>query len=173
MDEKLKRIYIIAGPNGAGKTTFAFDFLPNEGKCLEFINADMIAHGLSPLNPSSMDFQAGKLMLRRIEDCIRHSESFAFETTLSGIGYARKIIEWKKVGYKIIIFYFSLPSVDLAISRVKIRVSRGGHDIPTPIINRRFMRSWKNFNNLYKPISDSWVVIDTSGVNPLVVEESK
>ena len=112
-------------------------------------------------------------MLKRIKECVRDYRSFAFESTLSGTRYARKIKEWRTIGYQIIIYYFYLPSVDLAISRVKVRVSKGGHNIPTPIIKRRFSRSWNNFTEIYRHVVDSWVVIDTSGVNPVIIEESR
>ena len=111
--------YIIAGPNGAGKTTFANEFLPTEVECLNFINVDLIAHGLAPFKPEKMAIEAGRLMIQNIEMCVRKNESFAFETTLSGLSYSKKIENWKKKGYKIIIYYLKLPSVDIAIERVK------------------------------------------------------
>jgi len=98
----LKKCYIIAGPNGAGKTTFANEFLPIEAKCLNFINADLIAYGLSPFKPDKMAIEAGRLMIGTINDCVKRNESFAFETTLSGKGYRRKIVDWKQKQYKII-----------------------------------------------------------------------
>ena len=136
-----KVCYIIAGPNGAGKTTFAKEFLPEEAKCLNFINADLIAAGLAPFRPEGAAIKAGKLMIHQIDECIKKGESFAFETTLSGRTYIKKINEMKSKGYKIVIYFLKLASVDLAIERVKLRVSEGGHNIPVDDIKRRFERS--------------------------------
>ena len=167
-----KECYIIAGPNGAGKTTFAMDLLPGEAQCRKFINADLIAKGLSPFAPESAAIQAGKLMLREIEKCAESNISFAFETTLSGLGYRRKIEAWQKSGYQIILYYFSLPSVEMAIERVKVRVEQGGHNIPEQVLRRRFERSKQNFEQVYKPIVDLWVLFDTSGFEPIELGSS-
>jgi predicted ABC-type ATPase len=168
-----KKCYILGGPNGAGKTTFANEFLPIEAECLNFINADLIAKGLSPFKPDRMAIEAGRLMIRYINECIRKNESFAFETTLSGKGYIKKINDWKKQQYEIILYFFKLPSVEFAIERVKLRVAQGGHSVSERDIRRRFERSWYNFNNLYKQSVDSWVVFDTSGKIPSIIDESE
>lgn len=168
-----KKCYILAGPNGAGKTTFANEFLPVEAECLNFINADLIALGLSPFQPTKMALEAGRIMIKQIADCLSKNESFAFETTLSGKGYIKKINEWKKQGYEIIIYYLKIPSVEFAIERVRLRVARGGHNIPEKVIRRRFERSWANFNIFYKSLADSWIVFDTSGNIPIIIEESE
>ena len=168
-----KKCYIIAGPNGAGKTTFAYEFLPIEAECLNFINADLIAQGLSPFQPGRMAIEAGRLMIKSIDECARKNESFAFETTFSGKGYLRKIDNWKSQDYEIIIYFLKLSSVDLAIERVKLRVSQGGHNVPEDIIRRRFDKSWKNFQEIYKLLVDSWTVFDTSGKLPIILEESE
>lgn len=168
-----KKCYILAGPNGAGKTTFASEFLPIEVECLNFVNADLIAQGLSPFQPTKMAVEAGRLMIQHINDCVRKNESFAFETTLSGKGYNKKISEWKKQGYEIIIYYFKLPSVEFAIERVKLRVAQGGHNVPEQDIRRRYERSWNNFNTLYKSLVDSWIIFDTSGSLPVIIDESE
>ncbi len=168
-----KKCYILAGPNGAGKTTFAYEFLPIEVECLNFINADLIAQGLSPFQPSKMAVEAGRLMIQHINDCIRKGESFAFETTLSGKVYYKKINEWKKQGFEIIIYFLKLPSVEVAIERVKLRVAKGGHDVPEPDIRRRFQKGWDNFNTFYKPLADSWTIFDTSGDMPVIIDESE
>jgi predicted ABC-type ATPase len=168
-----KKCYIIAGPNGAGKTTFAYEFLPIEAECLNFINADLIAKGLSPFQPEKMAIEAGRLMIQRIDECVKNNESFAFETTFSGKGYERKIKKWKSQDYEIIIYFLKLPSVDLAIERVRLRVSQGGHNIPEDIIRRRFDKSWKNFQDVYKQLANFWSVFDTSGKLPVILEESE
>ena len=168
-----KLCYIIAGPNGAGKTTFAREFLPVEAKCLNFINADLIAVGLAPLQPEKAALKASKLMLKQIEECIENNQSFALEVTLSGKTLARKITYMKAKGYKIIIYFLKIGSVELAIERVKLRVSQGGHDIPIIDIKRRFERSWINFQNIYKPLADVWIVFDTSSTYPSLIEKSE
>jgi predicted ABC-type ATPase len=167
------KCYIIAGPNGAGKTTFANEFLPIEAECLNFINADLIAQGLSPFQPNKMAIEAGRLMIQNIKECVKKSESFAFETTLSGKGYINKIRKWKTKPYEIIIYYLKVPTVEFAIARVKLRVSQGGHDVPEQDIIRRFGRSWINFQQIYKPLADSWIVFDTSGNQPVILDESE
>ena len=168
-----KVCYIIAGPNGAGKTTFAKEFLPVEAECLNFINADLIAQGLAPFQPDKAVIKAAKLMIHQIDEFIRKEESFAFETTLSGRTYIKKIREMKVKGYKIIIYFLKLASVDLAIERIKLRVSQGGHNVPLEDVRRRFERSWINFQTIYKPLADAWIVFDTSGSEPVIIEESK
>jgi predicted ABC-type ATPase len=90
-----QRVLIIAGPNGAGKTTFATEFLPNEGACPTFVNVDLIAAGLSPFDPNAAAVRAGRLMLSEIDRHVRRGDSFAFETTLSGRGYLRRIADWR------------------------------------------------------------------------------
>ncbi len=112
-------------------------------------------------------------MIKQIADCLSKNESFAFETTLSGKGYYKKINEWKKQGYEIIIYFFKLPSVEFAIERVKLRVAKWTRDVPEADIRRRFKRSWNNFDMIYKPLADSWAVIDTSGDMPVIIDESE
>lgn len=160
-----KFCYIVAGPNGAGKTTFALSLLPSKVRCKNFVNADLIAAGLSPLNPEKASIEAGKLMLAKIEKCVQLGESFAFETTLSGKAYIRKIKQWQRLGYKVILYYFSLPSVELAIERVRVRVAMGGHNIPREVIRRRFGRSVDNLS-LYRHVVDACLVYDCSGAEP-------
>ena len=166
-----KRILIIAGPNGAGKTTFAREYLPNEADCPIFVNADLIAAGLSPFQPGSMAIRAGRLMLGQINEHARKGESFAFETTLSGRGYARLIPRWQGQGYQIKLFFLRLPTVEMAIARVKQRVREGGHDVPEAIIRRRFHSGWRNFETIYRDLADEWVLYDNSGEQPLVLAE--
>ena len=93
-----KNLYIIAGCNGAGKTTASFTILPEIINCREFVNADEIAKGLSPFQPEKVSFEAGRIMLNRINELLKDNVSFAFETTLSTKSYKHKIIETKKNG---------------------------------------------------------------------------
>ncbi len=165
--------YIVAGANGSGKTTFANAFLPNEGNCINFVNADLIAAGLSPFNPEGVAIEAGKLLLNKIENLVSRRESFAFETTLSGLNYVKRINAWKAKGYEVVLFFLKLPNCSMAIERVKLRVSEGGHNIPEKTIERRYKKGWDNFNHTYKPLVDSWVVFDNSSGVPIVIEESE
>lgn len=167
-----KICFIIAGPNGAGKTTFAQDFLPVEAGCLNYINADYIAHAFSPFAPENVQVLAGRLMLEEIKKCVSAGIPFAVETTLSGLSYKKKVLNWQSSGYAVVLYYFSLPSVEMAIDRVKYRVEHGGHDIPEADIRRRFERSKYNLENVFKTMVDSWVVFDTSSSEPKVIEES-
>lgn len=153
-----KQIIIIAGPNGAGKTTFAREFLPREENFETFINADLIAAGLNPFNPSRAAIQAGRLMLKAINQLVERGESFAFETTLSGLGYSRSIPRWQERGYRVKLIFLRLESADAALNRVGLRVSEGGHDIPDEVIGRRFERGWRNFESVYRDLVDEWMV---------------
>jgi len=165
-----KQIIIIAGPNGAGKTTFARSFLPEEAQCLRFINADLIAAGLSPFAPETVAFKAGRLMLEEMADCARKGESFAVETTLSGLHYLALITQWQAQGYFVSLYFLSLPNVDMAIARVAERVKQGGHDIPTEVIRRRFSAGLRNFHTVYKSAVNAWALFDNSGETPILLE---
>jgi predicted ABC-type ATPase len=158
----LKKIIILAGPNGAGKTTFAKSFLPNEAACTTFINADLIAAGIAPFAPESAAIAAGRLMLEMVQKQVASGNSFALETTLSGMGYARMIPQWRALGYTVELFFLSLPSADYAVERVAKRVPQGGHFIPEDVIRRRFETGLNNFHNVYKPLVDEWMLIDNS-----------
>jgi predicted ABC-type ATPase len=166
-----KKIIVIAGPNGAGKTTFAGEFLPREARCPAFVNADLIAAGLAPFEPERAAFRAGRLMLEEIHNHVRRGKSFAFETTLSGRGYAGLIPGWRMQGYIVKLFFLRLASPDLAIARVRQRVREGGHNIPGPVIRRRFASGLRNFESLYKPLVDEWALYDNSGGEPVLIEE--
>ncbi|MDR2196035.1 MAG: zeta toxin family protein [Gallionellaceae bacterium] len=165
-----KKIIIIAGPNGAGKTTFARSFLPAEAALPRFINADLIAAGLAPFAPETAAIKAGRLMLEEIEQCTRRGESFAFETTLSGLGYLRHIRQWRAQGYHVSIFFLSLSDAETAIARVAERVKQGGHDIPEPVIRRRFAAGLRNFHQHYRPAVDNWVLYDNTGEHPVTLD---
>ncbi len=162
MSDELK-VVIIAGPNGAGKTTFAREFLPHEANCPDFINADLIAAGLSPFNPDAAAIRAGRLMLEEIGQRVAQRRSFAFETTLSGRGYAHKIREWRALGYHVKLIFLSLPNADMAVVRVAARVIQGGHNVPEETIRRRFKAGLENLDGLYKPLVNAWMLYDNSG----------
>ena len=168
-----KRILIIAGPNGAGKTVFATDFLPNEANCPTFINADLIAAGLSPFRPDLAGIRAARLMLNMIHEYVEKEESFAFETTLSGRGYARRIPRWQQQGYRIKLFFLRLPTPEMAAARVRQRVAEGGHNVPEPVIYRRFHAGWSNFEFIYRDLVDEWALYDNSGETPVFLAEGR
>src|ERR1700721_4694383 len=138
-------LYIIAGPNGVGKTTFASTFLPKYADCKNFINADLIAQGMSPFSPEAAAVRAGRLMLSEIRFFAQRRATFAFETTLSGRSYLRLIRQLKKQGYEVHFFFLWVKSAVVALSRVRERVVKGGHDVPEAVVRRRFGRSIKNF----------------------------
>lgn len=154
--------YVIAGPNGAGKTTFAQQFLLRHANCEEFVNADLIAAGLSPFKPESQSVAAGRLMLVRMEELAAAKRTFAFETTLAGRGHARRLHIMKADGYRIVMFFIWLPAVEQAIARVATRVREGGHNIPEQTIRRRYELGIKNFASLYVPLLDGWFVYNGS-----------
>jgi predicted ABC-type ATPase len=163
--------FIIAGPNGAGKTTFAREFLPREAECPLFVNADLIAAGLSPFFPGDADIRAGRLMLKEIESHVRRRESFAFETTLSGRRYSALIPEWQRIGYEVVLIFLRLPKVEIAVERVKERVRQGGHDVLEEVIRRRYEAGWGNFRHLYKRLVDHWFLYDNAGRVPVLLEK--
>jgi predicted ABC-type ATPase len=157
-----KKLYIIAGCNGAGKTTASFTILPVILDCKEFVNADEIAKGLSPFQPEKVSFEAGRIMLKRINELLSENQNFAFETTLSTKSYKNKIIQAKKSGYRVTLLFFWLQNIELAKERVKIRVYEGGHDINPDIIERRYIRGIKNLFDIYLPIVDGALIFDNS-----------
>jgi predicted ABC-type ATPase len=167
-----RKILMLAGPNGAGKTTFARSFLPAEAECIRFINADLIASGLSPFAPEAEAIRAGRLMFEEISQCLDKGESFALETTLSGQGYRRHISEWRNLGYHVSIYFLTLSSPELAIARVAERVLQGGHNIPENVIRRRFESGRKNFDKIYRALVDSWILYDNNGPSPVPTEWS-
>src|SRR5579863_1404774 len=148
---KLPRCIVIAGPNGAGKTTFAREYLPKIARVVHFVNADLIAGGLSPLKPELAAIAAARMVLREIDRLASERSDFAFETTLSGRIYVRLMEAWKRAGYRIEIVYLRLDSIDLALRRIEVRVRQGGHDVPKRDVLRRFNRGWENFVRIYQP----------------------
>ena len=167
--KRMPKLYIIAGPNGAGKTTFAKEFLPHYAKCSNFVNADLIALGLSPFSPSNVNIKAGKLLLGEIDNFIAHRVDFAFETTLAGKTYVNLINEAKLKGYFVHIIFLWIPSLYLAKERIKQRVKQGGHHVPDADVKRRLDRSLKNFFDLYRPLADAWDIFDNSAIKPVLV----
>lgn len=165
-----RKIIIIAGPNGAGKTTFARSFLPTDAHLPRFINADLIAAGLSLFAPETAAIKAGRLMLGEIEQCTRRGDNFAFETTLAGQGYLRHIERWRAQGYRVSLFFLSLPDAEIAIARVAERVRQGGHDIPQDVIRRRFAAGLRNFRAHYRQAVDDWALYDNAGTEPAMLE---
>ena len=168
-----KEVYIIGGPNGAGKTTFVEQFLPKYIHVRNFVNADIIAFGLSPLDVSLMNIKAGKLMLTLIREYKNKGMPFGFETTLAGKKWGSLMKELKNSGYAIYLFFLDISSVKLSISRIKYRVKLGGHSIPEETIRRRYFRSRRNFWNLYKNKADYWYLFNNSGPAPDLVAAAK
>ena len=166
------KIILIAGPNGAGKTTFAREFLPQEAGCPVFVNADLIAAGLSPFAPERAAIQAGRLTLQAIAQHVARCESFSVETTLSGKAYARQIPSWRQLGYRVELYFLSLPSADMAVQRVAERVRQGGHDIPEATIRRRFESGRRLLVDVYRPLVDKWILYDNSGDEPILMDWS-
>lgn len=165
----ISSVYIIAGPNGVGKTTFAREFLPNYADCKNFVNADLIAQGMSPFSPEAAAFRAGRLMLQEIDLFVRRRVNFGFETTLSGRGHLNLIRHLKDRGYEAHFFFLWVPTVELALSRVRGRVLEGGHDVPEVVVRRRFDRSIRNFLSHYRHLADSWTLFDNSEATPVVI----
>ena len=167
------RCIVIAGPNGAGKTTFAREYLPGIARVVHFVNADLIASGLSPLKPELAAIAAARMVLREIDRLATERLDFAFETTLSGRTYVRRMEIWKRAGYRIEIVYLRLSSVELALRRIEARVRQGGHDVPRRDVMRRFKRGWENFQKAYQPMAESWAVYDNSGASPQLTERKE
>jgi predicted ABC-type ATPase len=164
------RCVIVAGPNGAGKTTFAREYLPKDAAVVNFVNADLIAGGLSPFRPELAALAAGRLVLKELDRLVAARADFAFESTLSGTGYAQRLRRWKAAGYRIEIVYLRVTSPHLSLRRIAARVRQGGHDVPARDVLRRFDRSRRNFETVYRPLADAWAVYDNSGSEPRLVE---
>jgi predicted ABC-type ATPase len=168
-----RNLYIIAGCNGAGKTTASFTILPDILDCKEFVNADEIAKGLSPFQPEKVAFEAGRIMLHRINELLLQNENFAFETTLSTKSYKNKVLEAKNKNYNVTLLFFWLKNPKLAKERVKTRVLEGGHNIPQDVIERRYTKGIKNLFDIYIPITDQVLIFDNSeGKHQLIAEKS-
>lgn len=169
-----KNLYIIAGCNGAGKTTASFTILPEILACKEFVNADEIAKGLSPFQPEKVQIESGRIMLSRINELLDTDENFAFETTLASKSYRTKIQKAQQEGFNVILLFFWLQNVDLAIERVRTRVLEGGHNVESHVIKRRYKNGIKNLFNIYIPIVDEVMIFDNSeGKYELLAEKTK
>jgi len=164
------RCIVIAGPNGAGKTTFARQYLPEDARVVHFVNADLIAIGLSPLQPELAAIAAGRLVLKEIDRLAESRTDFAFETTLSGLTYVSRLQRWKQAGYRVEIVYLRLRSTQLALRRIAARVRQGGHNVPRSDVVRRFKRGWEKFESVYRPLADSWAVYENSDRTPRLLE---
>lgn len=169
MESRQSNLYVVAGPNGAGKSTFARLFLPDYADCREFVNADLIAAGLSPFNPESLALQAGKLMLERIEALSQAGVDFGFETTLAGRGWVPLLRRLRERGYRLHLFFLWIPGPELALTRIEQRVRAGGHFIPEEVVRRRFARGLRNLFQIYAPIFDACLIFDSSGNSPEMV----
>lgn len=168
----MPRIHIIAGPPGAGKTTFAKEYLPQEAGCRNFIDADLIAEGLSPFAPERMAIRAGKLMQITMQDMVRLRESFGLETTLRTRDYASMIPDWRHHGYSVHLIFLSLPSYEMAQQRVGERARQGGQRVAADAVRRRFEAGMHNFHSVYKDLVDLWVHFDNAGPVPRLVDWS-
>jgi len=162
-------VYVIAGPNGSGKTTFAKAYLPKFAKCLEFLNADLIAAGLSPFAPERENVRAGRILLTRIRELSQAGIDFGFETTLAGRNHATQLSRMKSLGYRIVLIFLWLPDANLAVNRVASRVLQGGHNIPEVDIRRRFDSGLRNFFDLYQALADDWLLFDASQITPQLI----
>lgn len=165
--------WIIAGPNGAGKTTFALEYLPQVAQCSRFVNADLIAAGLSPLAPERELLAASRLFLGEIEACITQREDFAFETTLAGRSYLKLVRRLQTAGWRVELIYLALPSMEMSKLRVAERVAHGGHNIPVADIERRFARSLGNLLNSFSTQVDACRCFMNSDASPELVFEQQ
>lgn len=166
-----RHLYIISGCNGAGKTTASYTVLPEILKVEEFVNADEIARGLSPFNPDGMAIEAGRLMLKRIDELLLKGKDFAIETTLATRSYAKLVERAHALGYAVHLVYFWLSSPQLAKERVASRVRNGGHNIPVAVIERRYALGIRNLLEIFIPIVDEWMIVDNSNLAQAVVAE--
>lgn len=165
-----KEILIVAGPNGAGKTTFARSHLDVDALGLAYLNADVIAERFSPGHPELADVQAAREMLTEMDRLVEDGRNFAFETTLAGRGYLRRIRRWRADGYHVMLMFLSLPSEDRAIERVRHRVSHGGHHVPDDVVRRRYHSGLASFWHLYAHAVDIWELWDSRGQRPQLIE---
>jgi predicted ABC-type ATPase len=172
-DPSAPTAWVVAGPNGAGKTTFATRFLPEFVECREFVNADLIAAGLSPFAPELQNFRAGRLMLTRIWELVNERKHFGFETTLAGRGYVRLFRRMKERGYRITAFFLWLPNAEMAVARVRHRVRQGGHDVPEADVRRRFRTGLENWHRIYCLLFDACWIYDATRARPRLIAKQQ
>jgi len=169
----MPNLFIVAGPNGMGKTTYARDFLPTEMRCYEFVNADLIAAGLSPFRPADAEFEAGRIMVRRLQQLAAARADFSFETTLSSYGYVSMLQEMRAAGYRIRLDFLWVSELDVSRQRVRSRVVKGGHDIPDEVQQRRFGKGIRLLAEHYRPLIHWWRLYDNTGDRPWLVAQEK
>ena len=169
MPDDRPTVIVLGGVNGAGKTTSSRRLLAEQLAVTTFVNADEIARGLSGFAPETAAVAAGRIMLERLNDLARQRADFAFETTLAGRTYLPFLRDLRASGYAVELYYFWLPSADVAVNRVRQRVRRGGHDIPEATVRRRYGKSSRNFWTAYRREADSWFVYDNGGPLPRLV----
>jgi predicted ABC-type ATPase len=165
------KVVVLAGPNGAGKSTAAERLLRGPLRVDEFVNADVIAQGLSGLAPESVALEAGSIMLRRLHQLGDRRASFAFETTLASRSLAPWLRTLVAAGYRFDLVFLWLPSPEAAIARVQDRVARGGHDVPETTIRRRYVAGLRNFFELYQPIATTWQMVDNTRQAPKIIAD--
>jgi len=166
-------LYIIAGPNGVGKTTFANKYLPDEARQLEFVNADLIARGLSPYDPDSVSIEAGRIALKRIRELIAHRIGFTWETTMSGKTAVRWLRDARAAGYLVKGYFLWVRDLEVAIRRIRQRVVEGGHDIAEAVSRRRFLKTIQNFFGIYRPLMSMWKLFENDEPGPRLVAVEK
>jgi predicted ABC-type ATPase len=164
-------IVIVAGPNGAGKSTVAPALLHGTLAVDEFVNADVIASGLSAFDPESAAIAAGRVMLARLHELAEQRESFAFETTLASRTFAPWLRNLRATGYQIHLLFLWLPSAEFALDRVADRVRAGGHNVPAETVRRRYQAGLRNLFSLYEPLASAWRLYDSSGLKPALIAE--
>lgn len=171
MQTTQKKIIIFTGPNGAGKTTFANEYWPNEASISVFVNADLIAASIEPARPENAAFRAGRLMLEKLNALAAQEENFAFETTLAGRCYVKKIYQWRVSNYHVHLVFLSLETPQKAVHRVAHRVRMGGHHIPEDTIHRRFHAGLANFRDIYCGAVDTWRLYNNDSDQPILLEQ--
>ncbi len=170
-ENKKPTCYVIAGPNGAGKTTFAMKYLPGIAGCNNYINADLIAYGISPLDSVAVQLEAGRIFLNEVYKNIEKRVDFAFETTLAGRSYIKLLKKLREEGWNIVLFFLWIPDADFSKDRVRQRVEEGGHDIPDEAIYRRYPRIMNNLLNVYIPLCDKITCYNNSNPEPVLIFE--
>lgn len=169
----MKEIVILGGPNGAGKTTAARVLLPDFLELHPFLNADEIAHRISPDDVEAAALAAGRLLIEQMRTLVRDDRSFALETTCAGKSYLRLLQQCKQQGWRITLLYFWLPTPEYAIARVARRVSHGGHSIPSEVVLRRYYAGVWNMRNLYLPLADEAEIYDNTDRQRVLIAEKR